>query len=127
MSNKQDNLYAGLKKIFHEPSRLAIMSALSRSIDSLTFNQLKEECNLTDGNLSSHLKMLEDAGVVEIKKTFLNSKPRTEISLTDNGRENFINYLKALEIVLRNAAEAISSENKDVTLPFSWLKPIEAQ
>lgn len=126
MSTKQDNLYSGLKKIFHEPSRLAIMSALSRSVDPLTFNQLKEECNLTDGNLSSHLKMLEDAEVVKMKKTFLNSKPCTEISLTDKGRENFINYLKALEVVLRNAAEALSSEDKDLELPFSWLKPVGA-
>ena len=117
MSTKQDNLYSGLKKIFHEPSRLAIMSALSRSV---------EECNLTDGNLSSHLKMLEDAEVVKMKKTFLNSKPCTEISLTDKGRENFINYLKALEVVLRNAAEALSSEDKDLELPFSWLKPVGA-
>ena len=63
MSTKQDNLYTGLKKIFHEPSRLAIMSVLSRSIDSASFVQLKDECELTDGNLSSHLKMLEDAGI----------------------------------------------------------------
>lgn len=126
MSTKQDNLYSGLKKLFHEPSRLAIMSALSRSSDSLTFSQLKDECELTDGNLSSHLKMLEDAGVVELKKSFVNSKPRTEISITEEGRESFIDYLKALEEVLKNAAEAISAENKEIPVPFSWLKPIGA-
>jgi len=124
MSIKQNNLYLGLNKIFHEPSRLAIMSALCRSIDPLSFSQLKEECELTDGNLSSHLKMLEDAGVVAINKSSANSKPRTEISLTEGGRESFIDYLKALEGVLRNAAEAIVAENKDLSLPFSWLKPI---
>jgi DNA-binding HxlR family transcriptional regulator len=124
MSSKQDNLYLGLKKIFHEPSRLAIMSALCGSIDPLSFSQLKEECDLTDGNLSSHLKMLEDAGVVAINKSSANSKPRTEISLTESGRESFIDYLKALEGVLRNAAEAIVADNKDLSLPFSWLKPI---
>jgi DNA-binding HxlR family transcriptional regulator len=126
MSTKQDNLYLGLKKIFHEPSRLAIMSALCRSIEPLSFSHLKEECELTDGNLSSHLKMLVDAGVVAINKSSANSKPRTEISLTESGRESFIDYLKALEGVLRNAAEAIVAENKDLSLPFSWLKPIEA-
>ena len=124
MSRKQDNLYLGLKKIFHEPSRLAIMSALCRSIDPLSFGQLKEECELTDGNLSSHLKMLEDAGVVAIVKSSANSKPRTEILLTERGRESFIDYLKALEGVLRNAAEAVAADKKDVSLPFSWLKPI---
>lgn len=126
MSGKQDNMYLGLKKIFHEPSRLAIMSALCRSIDPLSFGQLKEECELTDGNLSSHLKMLEDAGVISINKSSANSKPRTEISLTERGRESFIDYLKALEGVLRNAAEAIAADNKDLSLPFSWLKPIGA-
>ena len=124
MSTKQDNLYLGLKKIFHEPSRLAIMSALCRSIEPLSFNQLKEECELTDGNLSSHLKMLEDAGIVGINKSSANSKPRTEISLTESGRESFIDYLKALEGVLRSAAEAIAADNKDLSPLFSWLKPI---
>jgi DNA-binding HxlR family transcriptional regulator len=124
MSSKQDNLYLGLKKIFHEPSRLAIMSALCRSIDPVSFGQLKEECELTDGNLSSHLKMLEDAGVVAIIKSSANSKPRTEISLTESGRESFIEYLKTLEGVLRNAAEAIAADNGDLSLPFPWLKPV---
>lgn len=126
MSNKQNNLYLGLKKIFHEPSRLAIISALSRSADPLSFSQLKEECELTDGNLSSHLKMLEEAGVVAINKSSSNSKPRTEISITESGRQSFIDYLKALEGVLRNAAEAVVAENKDLTLPFPWIKPIGA-
>lgn len=126
MSTKQDNLYTGLKKIFHEPSRLAIMSVLSGSIEPVTFVQLKEECELTDGNLSSHLKMLVDAGVVQVKKSYINLKPRTEVYLTENGRESFIDYLKALEEVLKNAAEAISAENKNLSLPFSWLKPVGA-
>lgn len=126
MPTRQENLYSGLKKIFHEPSRLAIMSALCRSIEPLTFSQLKEDCELTDGNLSSHLKMLEDAGIVELKKSVMNSKPRTEIVVTEEGRESFIEYLKALEEVLKNAAESISAENKDLVLPFSWLKPLGA-
>jgi DNA-binding HxlR family transcriptional regulator len=126
MSTKQDNLYSGLKKIFHEPSRLAIMSVLSGSIEPVTFVQLKEECELTDGNLSSHLKMLVDAGVVQMKKSNVNSKPRTEIFLTEDGRNSFIDYLKALEEVLKNAAEAISADNKNVSFPFSWLKPVGA-
>lgn len=123
MSTKPDNPYSNLKKIFHEPSRLSIMSALCRSIDPLTFNQLKEECELTDGNLSSHLRMLEEAGVVQLRKSLNNSKPRTEVCLTEDGRESFVDYLKALEEVLKNAAEAIAAESKDLPLPFSWLRP----
>jgi len=126
MSTKPDNPYSNLKKIFHEPNRLAIMSALCRSIDALTFNQLKEECELTDGNLSSHLRMLEEAGVVQISKSLNNSKPRTEVCLTEDGRESFIDYLKALEEVLKNAAEAIAAESKDFPLLFSWLRPAGA-
>lgn len=126
MSTKPDNPYSNLKKIFHEPSRLSIMSALCRSIDPLTFNQLKGECELTDGNLSSHLRMLEEAGVVQISKSLNNSKPRTEVCLTEDGRESFVDYLKALEEVLKNAAEAIAAESKDFPLPFSWLRPAGA-
>ena len=60
MSLKNHNIYTELKRIFHEPSRMAIISALCRE-ETLTFNQLKEECELTFGNLSSHLKILKDA------------------------------------------------------------------
>ncbi len=71
MSPKNENVYVALKRIFHEPSRLAIMSALCREVDGLTFNELKEECDLTFGNLSSHLKSLQDAKVIKVKKFFV--------------------------------------------------------
>ncbi|MFQ5582917.1 MAG: winged helix-turn-helix domain-containing protein [Calditrichia bacterium] len=126
MSMNTDNPYAGLKRIFHEPKRLAIMSVLCSTIDGVTFNQLKEECNLTDGNLSSHLKMLEEAAVVKIEKSFIGSKPQTRVFITDTGRDNFVDYLKALEEVLMRAAEAVSSEEKKVYSFQPGLKPAGA-
>jgi DNA-binding transcriptional ArsR family regulator len=123
MSTKFDNPYNALKRIFHEPSRLAIMSALCRSSSGLSFNQLKIECVLTDGNLSSHLKMLEESSVISIEKTFKGSKPLTTIVLTDSGRENFIYYLEALEEVLMKAAEAVGSEDEGIPLYVLRLKP----
>jgi DNA-binding transcriptional ArsR family regulator len=112
MTNKPENPYNALEKIFHEPNRLAIMSALCRSTDGMTFNELKEECELTDGNLSRHLKALEEAKAVKIKKAFVKAKPQTTVLLSENGRENFIQYLKALEEVLQAAAQATATDRK---------------
>lgn len=126
MSNKYENPYNGLKRIFHEPNRLAIMSALCSSANGLTFRELKEDCDLTDGNLSRHLKALEEAEVVLVNKKFVGVKPQTTISLTDKGRDNFIEYLQALEEVLKKAADAVSSGEEKVTLPFSGIKPANA-
>ncbi|HWP47044.1 MAG TPA: transcriptional regulator [Candidatus Limnocylindrales bacterium] len=126
MSAKYDNPYVALKQIFHEPNRLAIVSALCGSIDGLTFNELKEECKLTDGNLSRHLKALEEAGAIKIEKTFVRAKPRTTVFLTDQGRESFIEYLQALEQVLRKAAESAIIAEKDPPRILSWVKPVRA-
>jgi len=118
---KQDNPYAALNKIFHEPNRLAIVSALCNSEDGMTFHDLKEECGLTDGNLSRHLKSLQDARAIRIKKTFVKTRPQTTIFLTDKGREHFVDYLQALEEVLLKAAESVSS-----TLPVNLQRAVKA-
>lgn len=125
MTDKSDNPYEALERIFHEPNRLAIMSALCRSIEGLTFNDLKEECSLTDGNLSRHLKALEDAGAVTIKKTFVGVKPQTTALISSKGRQNFLEYLKALEDVLKKAAQALGSEKKEARHPLG--KPARAK
>ncbi len=121
MNPKSENPYLALERIFHEPNRLAIMSALCRTADGLTFNELKEECELTDGNLSRHLKALEEAKAVKIKKAFVKAKPQTTILLSDHGREKFIEYLKALEEVLQVAAKAAAPDRKKSTSPL-WGK-----
>lgn len=111
--SRRKHPHALLKRLFHEPNRLAILSALSTAGDGLSFNELKEECGLTDGNLSRHLKTLKQAGTVRIKKTFVQDKPRTTIFLTDRGRDAFVDYLEALKVVLKRAAEAVAPQEKE--------------
>lgn len=99
--------YDALEKIFHEPNRLAIMSALCAADgNALTFNELKTGCALTDGNLSRHLAVLEEAGAVTIRKEFVGVKPRTTVILTAKGIRHFGDYLAALEEVLTRAKRA---------------------
>lgn len=107
-SSNDSNPYASLERLFHEPSRLAIVSALCGSIDGLSFREVKDECSLTDGNLSRHLRTLEEAGAIKIDKAFVGSRPRTTVTLTASGRESFVAYLSALETVLQRAADAVS-------------------
>lgn len=118
MSSKYENPYSALQRLFHEPNRLAIMSALCSHANGLTFRELKEKCELTDGNLSRHLKALEEGEVIFIEKKFVESKPQTTVLLTNKGRERFVDYLKALEEVLKKAAEAVScGEEKEPISP----------
>lgn len=105
MANKNTNPYAALERIFHEPNRMAIVSSLCGALEGKTFTELKEACSLTDGNLSRHLKTLSDAGAVVIEKSFVRSKPRTLVFLSDSGRNGFLQYLKALESVLKKASK----------------------
>ena len=126
MSSKSNNPYENLERIFHEPNRLAIMSLLCGATHGLTFNELKERCDLTDGNLSRHLKALEDGGAVSIKKSFVGVRPQTMISLSSKGRQNFLDYLKALEEVLQKAAEAARPEKKEARHPLRSAKPARA-
>lgn len=124
--SKRENPYAELKQIFHEPNRLAIMSALCNAEDGLTFGEIKDECNLTDGNLSRHLKALEQARAVRIKKSFAGSRPQTTIYLSDRGRDRFIEYLQALEEVLNKAAESLAiADQEQIALP-AWPKTARA-
>ena len=113
---QHENPYTALERVFHEPNRLAIMSSLGGAVEGLTFGELKEQCGLTDGNLSRHLKTLEEAGAVRLDKRFVGARPRTTVYLTDAGREGFIAYLQALEEVLQRAAEAMLPEES--TVPF---------
>jgi DNA-binding HxlR family transcriptional regulator len=116
-----DTPYDALEKIFHEPNRLSIMSAVCAADDGLTFNELKEECNLTDGNLNRHLKVLEEAGVIKIRKTFVESKPRTTIHITKTGLDRFNEYLLALSEVLDKAKQSLPAEQRK-TLPLLGVK-----
>ena len=107
MTESKDNVYEALERIFHEPNRLAIMSALCGAREGLTFNALKETCALTDGNLNRHLRVLEESGAVRIQKAFIDAKPRTTIRLSARGLERFAQYLEALNDVLEKARQSV--------------------
>ena len=104
---QEENPFNSLKRIFHEPSRLSIVSALCSAPNGLTFKALKDDCDLTDGNLSRHLRMLEEDDVVEIRKAFVSHRPLTTVFLAETGRQRFIDYLEALEEVLKLAEDAL--------------------
>jgi len=72
----------------------------------MTFTQLKEACELTDGNLNRHLKALEEIGAVAFRKRTGSGRSQTVVSLTNPGRNAFIEYLGVLETVLKTAAAA---------------------
>lgn len=96
--------YEGLDRVLHEKARLGILTALVTHPDGLSFNELARLCDLTDGNLSRHLDVLAEAGLVKITKGFEGRRPHTSCALTPTGRKRFREYLTQLEKVLRDAA-----------------------
>jgi DNA-binding HxlR family transcriptional regulator len=89
-----------LDRLIHERLRLGIVSALAAD-DSLTFNELKKLLKTTDGNLSVHARKLEEAGYIACKKSFEGRMPRTEYSLTGDGRRALEKYLNHMEALIR--------------------------
>lgn len=98
-----NEIFSSLERVFHEPSRFAIASALLEQNDGLTFSQLKVMCGLTDGNLSGHLQALERSGAIQIAKSFADRKPKTTVHYTSDGRDQFLHYLSSLETAVKHA------------------------
>ncbi len=98
--------YDGLDRVLHEKARLGILTSLAAKVDGLVFSDLKALCNLTDGNLSRHLTVLQEAGIVEIQKGFRGRRPQTLCRLTDDGRKRYLDYIAVLESVLADAVDA---------------------
>ncbi|MEO1695291.1 MAG: transcriptional regulator [Pseudomonadota bacterium] len=96
--------YSGLDRVIHEKARLGIMTSLVGQRDGLSFSQLKQVCALTDGNLSRHLSVLEEAGLVLIEKSHRGKRPHTSVVLTADGERQFLAYVEELERVVRDAA-----------------------
>lgn len=92
-------------KIIHERVRLGIMSALVTR-GKLTFPELKEILDVTDGNLSVHASMLEKHGLISVVKDFEGKKPRTTFSITDEGKKQFQQYIEGLEEMLKQVKNA---------------------
>jgi DNA-binding MarR family transcriptional regulator len=98
--------YEGLDRVIHEKARLGVLTSLMAHPKGLAFADLKRLCGLTDGNLSRHLQVLEEAGFVDILKGYDDKRPQTICKITANGRRRFLNYLSVLEQVVRDAAAA---------------------
>jgi DNA-binding HxlR family transcriptional regulator len=98
--------YDGLDRAIHEKARLGVLTSLMAHPRGLAFVDLKHLCGLTDGNLSRHLQVLHEAGMVEIVKGYERNRPHTRCRLTAAGRRRFLDYLAVLEQVVRDAAAA---------------------
>jgi DNA-binding MarR family transcriptional regulator len=93
--NADPRALAGLDRVIHEPARLTI-AALLYNLEGADFLYLQRESGLTKGNLSAHLSRLEAAGYVKIEKTFRGKLPLTLCSLTEEGRQAFDDYRRAI-------------------------------
>src|ERR1700716_800839 len=98
--------YDGLERVIHEKARLGILASLIAHPDGLVFNDLKDLCTLTDGNLSRHLQLLQESALVEVWKGTKRNRPQTLVRLTDAGRKRFGEYIAVLESVVADAARA---------------------
>ena len=111
--------YEGLERIFHEKARLGIMTSLVTHSRGLVFSDLKDLCRLTDGNLSRHLQVLNEAGFVEIWKGSHKNRPQTLCRVTDEGRTRFLEYINVLETVVQDALKAGSTSSANLTEGWS--------
>ena len=89
-----------LDRVIHEKGRLAIMSMLAASPE-LSFTELRDGLSMTDGNLTTHIRTLQEAGYVSVTKSFQNNRPLTTCSLTAPGKKAFTNYINLLEQIIQ--------------------------
>jgi predicted ArsR family transcriptional regulator len=94
--------YPGLERIFHERGRLAICTCLIAHPDGLSFTELANACDLTDGNLNRHMHALADIGIVKTEKQRGSGRPLTVYRITKSGRQRFLAYVDELEAVVRD-------------------------
>ena len=113
--------YEGLDRVLHEKARLGILTSLVAHPDGLKFGELRALCALTDGNLSRHLDVLREAGLVEVWTGFEDRRPQTRARLSTDGRRRFIAYLEELERVVRDALpKAETAPSRAKQLPPGW-------
>jgi len=89
-----------LDRVIHEKGRLAIMSMLAASPE-LSFTEMRDALKMTDGNLTTHIRTLQEAGYVSVTKSFQNNRPLTTCSLTAAGKKAFTNYINLLENIIQ--------------------------
>jgi len=100
VTSKQKSAAPNLDRVIHERLRLGIISALAAN-ESLTFSDLKNLMNTTDGNLSVHARKLEEAGYISCSKYFEGRLPKTEYKLTAAGRSALENYISHMESLIK--------------------------
>jgi DNA-binding HxlR family transcriptional regulator len=102
--------YEGLDRVIHERARLSVLTSLVTNPKGLIFNDLKQLCSLTDGNLSRHLRVLETEKMVQIVKGHDHNRPQTICRITPTGRKRYLEYLSTLEQVVKDAAKITKDE-----------------
>jgi len=94
------DLFLQLNRVIHEKGRLAIMSALAATAE-LSFTELRDTLEMTDGNLTTHIRILQEEGFVSVAKSYQNNRSLTTCSLTKAGRKAFTDYINLLEQIVR--------------------------
>ncbi len=94
-----------LDRVIHEKVRLALMSLLAASTQ-LSFTEMRDTLNMTDGNLTAHMRTLQEAGYVSVTKEFQGGRPLTTYSLTVQGRKAFATYINLLEQIVQQTKPA---------------------
>ena len=112
--------YDGLDRVIHEKARLGVLTSLVAHPKGLVFGDLKALCGLTDGNLSRHLQVLEEAGLIAIEKGYDHNRPQTLCRLTDEGRRRFLEYVNVLENVVTDALAAKAAPAPGKRLSEGW-------
>ena len=93
-------LFLQLDRVIHEKGRLAIMSALAGTPE-LSFTELRDTLDMTDGNLTTHIRILQEEGFISVAKSYQNNRSLTTCSLTKAGRKAFAGYIDLLEQIVR--------------------------
>ena len=91
-----------LDRIIHEKGRLALMSMLAATPE-LSFTEMRDTLKMTDGNLTTHIRTLQEAGYVSVTKSFQNNRPLTTCSLTAAGKKAFTSYINLLERIVQES------------------------
>ena len=112
--------YEGLDRVMHEKARLGILASLAANAGGLLFNDLKQMCSLTDGNLSRHLDVLSEAALVDIWKSSTSRRPQTMYRLTAGGRRRFAEYISVLEKVVADAQVDVQPNVRQHRMSARW-------
>ena len=96
------DLFLQINRVIHEKGRLAIMSALAAAPE-LAFTELRDLLEMTDGNLTTHVRTLQQEGYVSVSKSYQNNRPLTSCTLTTEGRKAFAQYIDLLDQIVRQS------------------------